>query len=457
VHAVPGDDAAALRRQAALDHVRARLLEAGATDDEVDAAVAADVLDLLAADRLLIPAPRRYTRRQVMAATGMPDELLRRLWRALGFLDVGEDEPAFTDFDIEAVRLFQGLVALGASDAESAVQMARVIGSSMARIAEAEVQPDAGGPVAGTADSVLAADAFTSVADSTLPAMARLVEFVWRRHVQAALRRTMLQRLAGSDPGASHPLTVGFADMVGFTLLSQHVSEVELASVVRRFEELAHDIVTGLGGRVVKMIGDEVMFVVDDVLAAARIGLGLAEAYAKDELLSDVRVGLAVGPVLIREGDHFGPTVNLAHRIVSIANPGSVLVSDEFRTELDDVGAGEFSSHPLRPRTLKGLGRVQLWWLGRAGQDPRGSGDAVERRRTMRWERLAEILPELEELRDVGERVMSGARRRPDAAGDGDGDGDGDGADEPAGGKPRPAGDPASAAGQPDGGDAMGA
>ena len=103
---------------------------------------------------------------------------------------------------------------------------------------------------------------------------------------------------------------------------------------MRRFEELSHDIVTGLGGRVVKMIGDEVMFVVESVADAARIGLDLADAYADDELLSDVRVGLAVGPVLLREGDYFGPTVNLAHRIVNIGNPGTVLVSDEFQAAL---------------------------------------------------------------------------------------------------------------------------
>jgi adenylate cyclase len=426
VDGAPGDDALDAPHQAALEHVRARLKEVGATDAEIDAAVEADVLDLLAVDRLLIPVPRRYTRRQVEEATGMPDVLLRRLWRALGFLDVEEDEPAFTDFDIEAVRLFQGLVALGAADAETAVQMARVIGSSMARIADTEVQTDVRGRLGGE-DSVLAADAFTSVADSTLPAMARLIEFVWRRHLQAATRRTMLLQTVGGDAGSSPPLSVGFADMVGFTLLSQHLSEEELASVVQRFEELAHDIVTGLGGRVVKMIGDEVMFVVNDVVSAARIGLELAEAYANDELLSDVRVGLATGPVLLREGDYFGPTVNVAHRIVNIANPGTVLVSDEFHTQLTEAAPDEFSGQPLRPRVLKDIGRVQLWWCGRAGEDASGSGAAADRRRNLRWERLAEILPDLDELRDVGERVMT-ARRQRSASGDDSG------VDEPHGG-----------------------
>jgi adenylate cyclase len=198
-------------------------------------------------------------------------------------------------------------------------------------------------------------------------------------------------------------LAVGFADMVGFTVLSQHLGDAELAAVVSRFEELAHDTVVALGGRVVKMIGDEVMFVVQTVTGAAEIGLSLAEAYADDELLSDVRVGLAVGPVLVQDGDFYGPVVNLASRLVGVANPGTVLVSGEFRTALVDEGGQDFDTRALRPRNLKDIGLVQLWKLSRAGSAP----DA-DRRRSMRWERLGEFLRDLEELRDRGEQVVHG-------------------------------------------------
>ncbi len=165
------------------------------------------------------------------------------------------------------------------------------------------------------------------------------------------------------------------------------------------------------------MIGDEVMFVVDSVAAAARIGLSLADAYADDDLLSDVRVGLACGPVLLRDGDYFGPTVNLAHRIVNIGNPGTVLMSDEFHTALEQEAPDEFTAQALRPRLLKDLGRVQLWWCGRVGQEADGTGAAADRRRNVRWERLSEVLRDLEELRGVGERLLSanrgpGLRRR---------------------------------------------
>jgi adenylate cyclase len=400
----PDDD----RHQAALAHVRELLHVHGATDDEIDQALADDVLDLFVFDRVLVPSRKRYTRGEVAELTGVSLEILVRFWRALGFPNASDDERSFTDLDLEAVRLFQGMQALGAARTDTALQLARVIGSSMSRIAEAELVP--GNMLSTEYDQVIAADAFASVADITIPAMARLLEFVWRRQVAAGIRRTMMLRSRGVAPGESPVLVVGFADMVGFTLLSQHLSDPELAAVVQRFEELSHDIVTSLGGRVVKMIGDEVMFVVESVAAAARIGLDLADAYADDELLSDVRVGLALGPVLLREGDYFGTTVNLAHRIVNIGNPGTVLISDELQAALLEVAPDEFTTKSLRPRLLKDLGRVQLWWLGRVGHEPDGTGLAADRRRNVRWERLSEVLRDLEELRGVGERLLSSNR-----------------------------------------------
>jgi adenylate cyclase len=385
----------------ALARVRALLLELGCTNEEIDQAVADDVVDLLVVDRMLVPTAHRMTQAQVAETTDIPIEVARRFWRALGFLDVGDDDPAFTEMDIEAVRLFQSMVAMGLVDTESAVQMARVIGSSMARIAEAEAGSGTTPILLASGDSIIDADLFAQQAGESLPAMARLLEYVWRRHLQAATRRAMLLRGRGSDQGIRPVMAVGFADMVGFTVLSQHLGDEELAAVVARFEELAHDTVVALGGRVVKMIGDEVMFVVQTATSAAEIGLSLAEAYAGDDLLSDVRVALAIGPVLVQDGDFYGPVVNLASRLVSVANPGTVLISDEFRTAVGGEGAQEFIMRALRTRNLKDIGRVQVWKLSRAGSQP-----GADRRRNVRWERLGEVLRELDELRDRGEQLV---------------------------------------------------
>jgi len=429
----------AAERAEALARVRTFLLQNGATPAQIDEAERNDVLDLLVADRLLVPSDDHYTEAEVAERTGMPVELARKFWRALGFADVEPEDRAFSDFDVEAILTINAMVALGVADVDGGLQLARVIGSSMARIADAMVSPaSTGGPMGpiGSDDSVEAADLFARLADDVLPAMAGLLEFAWRRHVQAATRRTMLIR--ARTGGALPSLCVGFADMVGFTMLSQQLSEDELAVVVSRFEELAHDTVTAAGGRLVKMIGDEAMFVSESPVAAGRIALQLAEAYADDELLSDVRVGMAVGPVLVQDGDYYGPVVNLAHRIVTMAQPGTVLVSDELHQVLlheghpagmqqsaasaQDVAAvtDEFGFRPLRPRVVKDVGRVHLWVLQRPGAEP----VPWERRMGRRFERLSEVLHDIEDLRDRGERLLTSGLRAAVDSDDRPGDGD---------------------------------
>ena len=397
------DDPSTSARSDALGRVRAFLIGHGASEEEVARGEAEDVLDLMVADYLLVPPERTYTEEEVAEQTRMPLELARRFWRALGFPDVSPTDRVFTDLDVEALSTLKALMDLRAADADTALQLARVIGSSMARIADAEVSPAVRGMMTGGADTdtVEAADRFAALADRSLPAMARLLEFVWRRQVQAALRRAMLLRTRGARD--AHPvLAVGFADMVGFTALSQQLAEDELAALVSRFEQVARDTVTAGHGRVVKMIGDEAMFVTESPHDAARIGLALAEAYADDDLLSDVRVALAVGPVLVQDGDYYGPVVNLAKRVVGLAQPGSVLVTDAFHDVLvDDT---DFEYKALRLRTLKDLGRVQLFVLYPSGSEP----PTLERRLGRRWERLQEVLQDLDDLRERGERLIAG-------------------------------------------------
>jgi adenylate cyclase len=267
----------------------------------------------------------------------------------------------------------------GVVSPEVAFGMTRVIGSSMARVASALI--DAVSARAGDAlrepDSDL--EPIATHAGGFLPMFPEVLEQVWRRHLQVAARRRLLR----GDPEGGSGLVVGFADLVGFTALAQQVSDAELSEVVDQFEQLAYDVVIAGGGRVVKMIGDEVMFLVEDPVAAAEIALGLADASRDAAELSDVRVGLAVGPVLEREGDAFGATVNLASRATGIAYPGTVVVSPELRTMLQ--GNEEYDFKGMRPRSLKHIGRVSLAVLRRSGDAPSTIREAIdERRRVMR-------------------------------------------------------------------------
>ena len=380
-------------RDDVIDGLRAVALARGVSTGEFDAALAEGRLDLLLIDRLLLPSGAARTGEEVSRSSGTPIEEADRLWRALGFPEAG-DEPLFNDADVEALRTIRGLSVLGLSSVEHAVQVTRVLGQSMARLADvliasadeaAEVQGRPEWACETEDDALLLAQAIALSSEVALPNLERLILYAWRRHLQAAARRRATMARSGSVEGSLvNHLAVGFADMVGFTALSSQLSAGSLARLVDRFEEVAHTTVVDGGGRPVKMIGDEVMFVATDPAAAVGIGLSLVDAYADDELLSDVRVGVAAGPVLVREGDFFGSVVNRAHRIVSIADAGTVLCGDEVHSEVV-AGPTGLDWRPLKPRELKDLGRVRLWSVRRVGQVP-----SAERRSGVRSRRLSE-------------------------------------------------------------------
>jgi len=343
--------------------IRSVLAASGVSEGDIAAAARAGTLRYLALDELVMPDAALYDLDEVGERSGMPVDQIALLWRSLGFPDPGHGDRIFTETDVDMLNTVARLMDVGVVDPEVAVQMSRVIGSSLSRVASAMVDAFGRDEEHGTGED----EDFAVFADALLPTMPRILDYVWRRHLQVAARRRVA-REAQNDGHPDHK-TVGFADLVGFTALSQQLDDHDLARVVDRFEAIAYDTVTRLGGRVVKMIGDEVMFVVDDVRAAAEIALTLAEAYGEDDSLSDVRVGIARGPALEREADYFGPVVNLASRIVNIAFPRSVVVSEDVHAVLEDDPT--LAWHPIRPRRLKDIGRVPLWALRRADPAPR--------------------------------------------------------------------------------------
>jgi adenylate cyclase len=157
---------------------------------------------------------------------------------------------------------------------------------------------------------------------------------------------------------------VGFADLVNFTSLVRRMTARQLAVMVQRFEALATDIVTAHGGRVIKTVGDEILFVTVGPAAAAAIALDLVDTMTEDDLLPDVRVGMSYGSVISRLGDVFGTTVNRASRLTAVAPPRTVLVDDALAASLASVSGFEMTA--LRRRTLRGSGQVPPSELRRA-------------------------------------------------------------------------------------------
>ncbi len=291
-----------------------------------------------------------------------------RLWALLGFAQVADDEVVFTPADVDALRAAQELVGLGILSAERQAALVRTWGRSFARLADWQTSLLATVALENGADLD---ESITALASEVVPRVEALQSYVWRRHLVSAGAR----RLTSADPasGASAPLTVVFVDIVGYTSRSKSLTEHELVEWLERFEDETAALVVAAGGRIIKNIGDEVLFVADDARGALDVALELCRRGADDDdPFPEVRAGLAHGETVRRLGDVYGETVNIAARLTSVARPGAVLVDRGaylVLTGQDDAPEGEHDpeAHPdlqfrrLRRLSVKGYSRLAAW------------------------------------------------------------------------------------------------
>ncbi|WP_370250341.1 adenylate/guanylate cyclase domain-containing protein [Nocardioides sp.] len=305
------------------------------------------------------------TRLDVNRLSGVPQLDSERLWGLLGFAQVPDDEVAFTSADVDALRLARELVALGILTPERQDALVRTWGRSFARLAEWQTSLLATVAIeTAAADPGASAAGYPVLVEEVLPRVEALQAYVWRRHLASAAGR-----LLEDDPTSpTVRAAVGFVDIVGYTARSTSLEETELVEWLEGFEATVTAAVVAAGGRVIKNIGDEVLFVSDDVHAAARVLLDLTRRAADpDDTFPDVRAGLAWGEVVARLGDVFGPTVNLAARLTSGARPHTVLVDAGARTALE--ADPDLRLRRVRGFAAKGYGHLGAWRLRRA-DDP---------------------------------------------------------------------------------------
>jgi adenylate cyclase len=231
---------------------------------------------------------------------------------------------------------------------DAVLQLVRVMGMATARVADAMVSAFLVNvePAAHGADQPdLAIAKANADAGALLPGVATALDVLLRGHIVAARRRTIVGD--ATDSGyETRRLLVGFVDLVGSTALAQRLSTRELGAVLTEFENLATDAVTAAGGRVVKLIGDEILFTAGDELSGCTVALELSATFADHPRIPRVRVGLAAGEVMLRDGDVFGPVVNLAARAVKAAAPGEV-VAEAGVAGKAGVTADSFGAHTL--------------------------------------------------------------------------------------------------------------
>ncbi len=345
-------------------------------------------------EKRLLGAVPSLTLEQVAQEAGTSQELARRFWRAMGFADASADAVSFTQADVEALRALADVVgahvqdrdgdALGAGASEggavgglatsSALEMLRAQSYTMDRLVLWQLET----LVSDVAqryqlDDTSARLVVLDRVDELLEPLRTQLDYVWRRHLAALLSRTESEvaKRGKEEAGPDlYPLTrsLGFVDIVSFTQRAQTMGRSELETMLTDFENTARDVVTSRGARVVKTIGDAVMYIADDVTTAAAVVTALVEELQRGPEMIRVRASLVQGRVVSRSGDVFGPPVNLASRLVDTAEPGGIRMDEQTaRAVMRGPQAERYVVRECHEVVAKGLGNIVPWSLQRAG------------------------------------------------------------------------------------------
>ena len=281
----------------------------------------------------------RWTLAEVAAGAGLDPELASQIWRAAGFSHPRPFERSFGSSDLAVFELVRDLTEFVGRD--QALQLVRTTGEAIARVAEAEIallRSNMEAPFVAQGQFVDVARTYIAAANQLFPRVTAVIDVFHRRQLES-IRRRYSDVNAPTSSANVVELAVGFADIAGYTGLSHQLDPSELTAMLARFEATTGDVIAAAGANVAKRIGDAVMFVTNAPGVACALALELIEACTR-ERLPKLRVGLSVGQVIVRQGDFYGPTVNLAARLVASAEPGTALTDLALHDRLSRVRAG---------------------------------------------------------------------------------------------------------------------
>lgn len=297
---------------------------------------------------------------ELAESAGLSPEVASLFWHALGFPDTEPAGRMFTEGDRQAITTLAHLVTDIGTDEEFVVGLIRAVGHQMARLAMWQVIALVEQMSDQAGDGEKGASAAVAFLYDHVQDFEPLLVYAFRRHL-AAVTKWRLDRVA--EDARRMRLSVGFADMAGYTKLSRNMDPLALARLVNRFETVCSDVVLRQGGRVIKTVGDEILFVADTAEKAVDIGLDLAEAMDTDPMLPQVRVGIVTGEVVARMGDVYGPTVNLASRLTGLSNPSRVLIEGDTAKAIAD--SDHLEAATLGEAVLQDFGTVHMFGVRR--------------------------------------------------------------------------------------------
>jgi adenylate cyclase len=366
----PGAPGAAERLEL-LEHLAQR----GASVAALVEAARSGGLGALASELALRPPGENLTVEEVAARSGTTVDRVRRVRLASGFPT--DDASGLPPSAVDDVVSFEAGAALFGE--APTLSFTRVMGAAVAKVAEAAVslfiterrpalvaETDAAGKAdAGEANATeersvaLAAEEATGTFIAVTPTV---MTNMLREHMVLAIRRSVAERTLDVDDRAV-TVGIGFVDLVGSTAWASGLTLKENALALGAFETAAWEIASLHGGRVVKLIGDEAMFIAPTGPDAVRIAVALCRAVADDAALPAARGAVGYGTVGSQDGDYFGPLVNLVARAVKVADPGWVVVTEAVRSALggspadgaDADGADTWEIVEVPEQALRGI------------------------------------------------------------------------------------------------------
>ncbi|HEX7171702.1 MAG TPA: adenylate/guanylate cyclase domain-containing protein [Candidatus Limnocylindria bacterium] len=347
----------------------AAYLDAGFTLEQLRSAIESHTISFAFADALdLEPTERAGTTLGELAARlGEPIERLRAVYGAFGLPIPDAGTPLRANEEAVVAEFVDRWSVAGF---EATIRAARIFGDNARRASEGWVDlfvEQVSMPAMSHSRS------FEDYAESTIrPATAlaelapRLLVWLQLRHTSHAMldanlrhfERDLVARGVIPQPDRQLPV-IAFADLVGYTRLTESEGDARAVEAASHLQSLSEEAARGSGGRVIKLLGDGAMLRFDDVSAAADAMLALAEA-ASGPGLGAVHLGIECGPVVERDGDAFGRTVNLAARIAASAGPGELLAGPGAAPGLEHDP--RFTTVSLGARELKGFAApIPIW------------------------------------------------------------------------------------------------
>jgi adenylate cyclase len=355
---------------AAVAHARlvARMRERGHSLENIRAAGESGQLAFGYIEDLFPAGPAAVSVDDAAELTGLEPALVTRIFTSMG-LATG-DEVTITEDDIELLRYIAAVLAAG-FPLVAFLQLVRVYGQAVAQIADAEVrlfhlyvhEPLIRDGVPG----LEMAEEMEGLAREILPLASPILDHVHQRFLAHFVEQDVIGHMESDLGGPTLDLgrlrvAIAFADLAGYTRLTETAGEEEAVGAVERFVEAVANTLPD-EARVIKTIGDEVMVVGSDAAALTDWAVGFQTLVAQERPLP--RIGIHYGETLYRDGDYYGREVNLAARVAARSAGGEVLVT---RPVVEAAGH-HLEFEMIAEVKLKGFSRPTELFVARVAED----------------------------------------------------------------------------------------